>query len=89
MDRVLVSRFTYRFRDPRRGDIAAFHAPDAAAAACGLVSDADVVYIKRVIALPASVGASSDGFIYIDGKRLNEPYIKPDRRDHGDDSRAR
>ena len=22
-----------------------------------------------------------DGYVYIDGKRLNEPYIKPDRRD--------
>ena len=29
MDHVLVSRFTYRFRDPRRGDVAAFHIPGA------------------------------------------------------------
>ena len=81
MDRVLVSRFTYRFRDPRRGDVAAFHAPDAAAAACGLVSDADVVYIKRVIALPGERWREQRGNIYVNGTRLDEPYVTPDRRD--------
>ena len=79
-DRVLVSRYTYRIRDPRRGDVATFHVPDAAAAACGVTGD-DVVYIKRVVALPGEHWREQNGFIYVDGQRLAESYVEPDRRD--------
>jgi signal peptidase I len=80
-DRVLVSRFTYRFREPRRGDIAAFHAPDTAAVACGLVGNEDVVYLKRIVALPGERWREQNGFIYVNGKRLDEPYVMRERRD--------
>jgi signal peptidase I len=81
MDRVLVSRFTYRFRDPRRGDLAAFHAPGPAVVACGLIGDEDVVYLKRIVALPGERWREQDGYIYVNGTRLDEPYVTPDRRD--------
>jgi len=80
MDRVLVSRFTYRIRDPQRGDVAAFHVPMAALAACGATGD-NVVYLKRVVALPGERWREENGFIYVDGERLAEPYVKGDRRD--------
>jgi signal peptidase I len=80
MDRVLVSRFSYDIRDPHRGDVAAFHVPAAAGAACGAVGEG-LVYLKRVVALPGERWREQDGFIYIDGKRLAEPYVKADRRD--------
>ena len=81
MDRVLVSRFTYRFRDPRRGDVAAFHAPPAASVACGVVGDENLVYLKRIVALPGERWREQAGCIYVNGKKLSEPYVEADRRD--------
>ena len=75
-DRVLANRFIYRFRDPHRGEIVVFHAPKAATAAC-----TGGIFVKRVIGLPGDVWAERNGYTYIDGKRLDEPYIQPDRRD--------
>ncbi len=75
-DRVLANRFIYRFRDPRRGEIVVFHAPEAARAEC-----VGGIFVKRIIGLPGEVWAERDGFTYIDGGRLREPYIRPERRD--------
>jgi signal peptidase I len=81
MDRVLVSRFTYRLRDPHRGDIAAFHVPAAAAAACGGISGDGAVFLKRIVALPGERWRERNGYVYIDGERLYEPYLERERRD--------
>src|SRR3954447_1307855 len=81
MDRVLVSRFSYRFREPRRGDVAAFHAPPAASAACGGLAGEDLVYLKRVVALPGERWRERSGFVYVNGQKLDEPYVEPKRRD--------
>ena len=80
-DRVLANRFIYRFRDPRRGDIVVFETPPAAQQRCG----AGGTFVKRLIGLPGervelrNEGGSS--YVYIDGKKLDEPYIQPNRRD--------
>jgi signal peptidase I len=76
-DRVLVDRLTYRFREPRRGDIVVFNVPDLARERCS----AGGVFVKRLIGLPGEVLEERRGFVYINGKRLNEPYIRPERRD--------
>ena len=78
-DRVLVSRVLYRLRDPRRGDIVAFRLPTAATIACG--SFFGEVVVKRLIAVPGDRFREKSGFIYVDGKKLNEPYVTPDNRD--------
>ena len=75
-DRVLANRFIYHFRDPRRAEIVVFHAPRAAAVAC-----VGGIFVKRVIGLPGDVWSERDGYTYIDGKRLSEPYVQADRRD--------
>jgi signal peptidase I len=75
-DRVLANRFIYNFRDPRRGEIVVFHAPKAAERAC-----IGGIFVKRVIGLPGEVWAERNGYTYIDGRRLPEPYIRPERRD--------
>ena len=77
MDRILVSRFTYRFRDPHRGDVVVFKTPPQAALSCG----SGGTFVKRLIALPGEHWRERNGFIYINGKKLDEPYVKPDRRD--------
>jgi signal peptidase I len=76
-DRVLANRFIYRFRDPKRGEIAVFETPDWAEAQCG----AGGTFVKRVIGLPGDRWRIEGGIVYINGKRLNEPYIEEDRRD--------
>ena len=77
-DRVLANRFIYHFRDPKRGEIIVFKTPPEARVRCG----AGGTFVKRLIGLPGERVSERDGYVYIDGKRLDEPYIAPDRRDH-------
>ncbi len=82
-DRVLANRFVYHFREPKRGDIVVFQTPPAAQIRCG----AGGTFVKRLVGLPGErlelrpqKGLS---YVYIDGKRLPEPYIQQTRRDSG------
>jgi signal peptidase I len=77
-DRVLANRFIYRFRNPHRGEIVVFDTPKAAKADCGEGG----TFVKRLIGLPGeSVREDAQAFIWIDGRKLDEPYIKQSRRD--------
>ena len=77
-DRVLADRLIYHFRDPKRGEIVVFNTPKSAEQhGCG-----GGVFVKRIIGLPGDLWSERDGYVYIDGKKLNEPYVKADRRDH-------
>ena len=71
-DRVLANRLIYHFRDPRRGEIIVFKVPDLARERCG----AGGVFVKRIIGLPGEIWEERHGYVYINGKKLNEPYIK-------------
>ena len=77
-DRVLANRFIYHFRSPTRGEIVVFKTPKLALEACG----SQGTFVKRLIGLPGEVWEERSGFVYINGKKLNEPYVKADRRDH-------
>jgi signal peptidase I len=76
-DRVLACRFCYHLHPPHRGDIVVFKTPSLAQQECG----SQGTFVKRLIGLPGDVWEERRGFVYIDGKKLNESYIKPDRRD--------
>jgi len=76
-DRVLACRFCYHLWSPKRGDIIVFNTPPLAAQECG----SGGVFVKRLIGLPGETWQERDGYVYINGKRLDEPYVKPDRRD--------
>ena len=80
-DRVLACRFCYRFWSPKRGDIIVFKTPPLAAIRCG----AGGTFVKRLIGLPGDVWSENEGYVYVNGKRLKEPYIQPDRRRRPDD----
>jgi signal peptidase I len=70
-------------RDPKRGEIVVFKTPPAAQVQCsGAVggSGGDT-FVKRLIGLPGELWREENGFIYINGRQLNEPYIENDRRD--------
>jgi len=78
-DRVLVNRFIYRFRSPRRGEIVVFKPPSIEAKICGGVNTP--VLVKRLIGLPGETVTEKRGFIYINGKKLKERYVMAARRD--------
>jgi signal peptidase I len=83
-DRVLANRLVYHFRSPHRGEIIVFKTPPAAKAACGEGG----TFVKRLIGLPGdTVHEDSQGFLWINGKKLNEPYIKAARRAQDLDNR--
>jgi signal peptidase I len=79
-DRVLANRFVWHLRKPRRGEMAVFETPPEARIRCG----AGGTFVKRIIGLPGETIelrlVRGDGYVYINGRRLREPYVKPDRR---------
>jgi signal peptidase I len=77
-DRVLACRFCYHFWKPKRGDIIVFKTPPLAESRCG----AGGTFVKRLIGLPGDMWEERSGYVYIDGKRLDEPYVHADRRDN-------
>jgi signal peptidase I len=88
-DRILVNRLAYRFGDIERGDIIVFADPTPTSQdqgivgtllhwlgeGIGVVRPADDDFIKRVIALPGETWEIRDGVTYVDGRKLDEPYV--------------
>ncbi|HET9288828.1 MAG TPA: signal peptidase I [Gaiella sp.] len=79
-DRVIANRLAYRFGDPKRGQIVVFTAPRAAER-CGR-QDGGSTFVKRIVGLSGEIVSERGGVIYINGKRLVEPYVEPSRRGH-------
>jgi signal peptidase I len=81
-DRVIVNKLSYHLHDPRHGDIVVLKD----------VNDSLEVrdLIKRVIALPGETVEYRDCQLFINGVRMNEPYLDPVlvRTDHCGDSQA-
>src|SRR5580658_1316958 len=72
-DRVFINKLTYRIGDVHRQDVIIFHYPN----------DPAKTYIKRVIAGPGDTIQIEKGVVYLNGQKLDEPYISPayeDRR---------
>jgi signal peptidase I len=65
-DRVLVNKLSYRLHDPRRGDIVVLKTIES-------IGERDL--IKRVVALPGETVEYTSCVLYIDGKKLIEPYL--------------
>ena len=78
-DRVIANRLSYRFGDPKRGQIVVFTAPTAAAECGG--DDAGKTFVKRLIGLPGDVVSERHGVVLVNGRRLDEPYVDPRLRD--------
>ncbi len=79
-DRVLANRFIYHLRDPERGEIVVFDTPEAARLKCG----AGGTFVKRLIGLPGETVEvrleRGDGYVFVNGRKLDEPYIGEGRR---------
>ena len=64
---VLVDKLTPRFTAYQRGDIVVFHPPGEDASA--------TPFIKRIIGLPGDRIEFRDGAVWVNGERLDEPYV--------------
>ena len=63
-DQLIVDKISYRFRDPKRYDIIVFP----------YQYEENVYYIKRIIGLPGETVQVIDGYVYINGEKLDEHY---------------
>ena len=72
-DRILVQKAFFNWHQLREGDIVVFTHPPRDL--CPGPPGADLV--KRVIALPGQTIYSADGILYVNGRRLREPYLPP------------
>ncbi|NLJ80621.1 MAG: signal peptidase I [Firmicutes bacterium] len=63
--RLLVEKVSYRFGEPQRGEIIVFKYP----------GDRRRKFIKRVIGVPGDEVLIKNGFLYINGVRLEEDFI--------------
>ena len=70
-DYVLTDKVSYRVGTPQRGDIVVFHAPPAAHCPAGTGCD----FIKRVMGLPGETIEVKDNGIFVNGTKLDEPYL--------------
>jgi signal peptidase I len=92
-DRVLVNKFIYAFREPRRGEIIVFENPRLdepdrnplsafwhwIIEGLGVSADPEKDFIKRVIALPGETIEVNGGRVFVDGERIEEPYLNEER----------
>ena len=75
-DLILGERVTLFFGGPEAGDIVTFASP----------LDEGETLVKRVIATAGQTIDLVDGFVYVDGERLDEPYVIRD--DEGNQART-
>jgi signal peptidase I len=69
---VVINTLAYRFGAPHRGDVVTFEHD----------GPTPELYIKRVIGLPGERIRIDRGVVYVNGTRLDEPYV------HFDDERS-
>ena len=63
----LINKAVYHFHEPERGDIIVFRPPN---------NQDSSHFIKRIIALPGDTVEVKKRVVYVNGSKLDEPYIK-------------
>ena len=63
---IITNKFVYKIAPPNRGDVVIFKSP----------RNKDIDYIKRVIGLPGERVKLSNNAYYINGVKLDEPYLR-------------
>ena len=64
-ERIFVNRFIYQFTDISHGDVVVFRYP----------KDVNKSFIKRVLAVPGDEIEIRAGMVYLNGRRIDEPYV--------------
>jgi len=64
-DRCLLNRFSYLYASPKRGDLVVLRDRDE-----------NDLAVKRIVALPGESVRVSEGRMFVNGRRLVEPYLE-------------
>lgn len=64
-DYLLVDEATYRFREPKRGEVIVFRNP----------SNTSEFFIKRIVGLPGEEVIINDNDVTINGEKIDEVYL--------------
>jgi signal peptidase I len=72
-ERIFINKYTYKLGAGAiaRDDLVVFHYPN----------DPSQSYIKRVIGVPGDTIAIHQGVVYVNGQKLDEPYVPDEYRD--------
>jgi len=70
-ERIFINKLVYRFEPIKRGDVVVFWYP----------LDPAKSYIKRVVGLPGETVQMVDGDVYVNGLKLDEPYVPQEYRE--------
>ena len=73
-ERIFINKFVYRFEPIERGDVVVFWYP----------LDRSKSFIKRVVGLPGEEVEIRQGMVYVNSRRLPEPYVPPQYEDLSD-----
>src|SRR5712675_2722393 len=60
-----INRLAYVWSEPKRGDVVGIR-----------LAGPHIMFMKRIIGLPGETVAFHEGHVFIDGKLLDEPYVK-------------
>jgi signal peptidase I len=71
-ERILGSKFYYRFWEPKTGDVVVFRTPEVVHR---LEAERSSRLVKRLIATEGDVVQVKGGFVYVNGRALDEPYV--------------
>jgi signal peptidase I len=69
-ERIIAEKVSLKYKEIKRGEVVIFQHPT--------IKERHLL-IKRVIALPGETFRISNGFVYINGVKLNEPYLQKDK----------
>lgn len=72
-DNLIVDKISYRFGEPKRYEIIVFP----------YQYEENTYYIKRIIGLPGETVQVMDGYVYINGQKLDENYGNEVMQDSG------
>lgn len=86
---LIVDKLSYNFARPKRGDIIIFLEDEQRGTiiddtfifinnikALFINTDKDIRLVKRIIGVPGDEINIKDGYVFINGEKLNEPYVK-------------